>query len=166
MPFLVAEELQTENVLSCCREVTDEGRPFWFQSSYRWRMPFLVSEELQTKDALSGFRVIVDEGYPLPLCTVVFCYPLIENLILVRVYIKMWNTKVTLLLVHLKVKTIFSKYINIIICHCISFGSHCFSGFFYFLFILSGSQPTLSTNRYSSTQWFYTEWLSTDGFYK
>jgi hypothetical protein len=44
-------------------------------------MPILVSEELQTKDALSGFRVIVDEGYPLPLCTVVFYYPLIENLI-------------------------------------------------------------------------------------
>ena len=27
-------------------------------------------------------------------------------------------------------------------------------------FILSGSQPTLSTNRYSSTQWLYTEWLN------
>ena len=59
LPFLVAEELQMENVLSCCREVTDRGCPFWFKSSYR-RLTFVVSEELQTEDALSGFREITD----------------------------------------------------------------------------------------------------------
>ena len=51
MTFLVAEELQTENVLSCCRGA-------------RWRMPFLVLEELQMEDALSGFRGATDRGCP------------------------------------------------------------------------------------------------------
>jgi hypothetical protein len=50
---MVSEELPTEDALSGCRGVTDRisffvaekidgGCPFWFQSSYQWRMPFLV----------------------------------------------------------------------------------------------------------------------------
>ena len=60
---MVSEELSTENVLSCSRKTTEGGCPFWFQSSYRWRMIFLVSEELQTEDALSDSEEL-DGGCP------------------------------------------------------------------------------------------------------
>ena len=51
MSFLVAENL-------------DGGCPFWFQSSYRWRVPFQVSEELKMENALKGFRGVTDGGCP------------------------------------------------------------------------------------------------------
>jgi hypothetical protein len=52
---MVSEEAPTEDALSGCRGVTDRisflvaekidgGCPFWFQSSYQWRLPFLVAE--------------------------------------------------------------------------------------------------------------------------
>ena len=64
---MVSEELPMEDALSGCRgvrqrkfflvaEKLDGGCPFWFQSSYQWRMSFLVSEELQKEDVLSAFR--------------------------------------------------------------------------------------------------------------
>ena len=72
---MVSEELPTVDALSGCRGVTDRisflvaekidgGCPFWFQSSYQWRMPFLVAEELQMENVLSCCREATDGGCP------------------------------------------------------------------------------------------------------
>jgi hypothetical protein len=64
MPFLVSEELQTEDALSFFRGTTDGGCPFWFQRTYRRRMPFQDSEELLTENALNAFREATDGECP------------------------------------------------------------------------------------------------------